>query len=236
MPSSMPYAPLLLLAAALFGALGGLLWLAGHPWGLIFAYPALSFLLVGIGYLGWGAWMLGKRTDGTRHWWGYLLSGPFLVLMRLGRELLWRLNHREPVYDEVAPGIYVGRWPRRAGLPEGVTMVVDLTSELNAAPCIRSAPEAYVCLPTLDGSAPSGAALHALLERIAEHDGPVYVHCAAGHGRSAMFAAMLLVSRGHAADVAAAVAMMKRSRPKVRLVPTQARRATEALALRGDPS
>ncbi len=232
----MPYAPLLLLAAALFGALGGVLWSAGHWWGLIFAYPALSFALVGAGYLGWGAWMLGKRADGTRHWWGYLLGGPFLIFMRLGRELLWRVNHRERAYDEVVPGIYVGRWPRRTALPQGVTMVVDLTSELTAAPCIRSLPDQYVCLPTLDGSAPSGPALRELLERLAEHEGPLYVHCAAGHGRSAMFAATLLVRRGHAEDVAAAVTLMKRARPKVRLVPAQARRATEALALRADPS
>jgi len=232
----MPYAPLLLLAAALFGALGGVLFAGGHRWGLVFAYPALSFLLVGLGYLGWGAWMLGKRGDGTRHWWGYLLGGPFLVFMRLGRELLWRANHREPVYDEVARGVYVGRWPRRAGLPEGVTMVVDLTSELTAAACIRDTPEQYVCLPTLDGSAPSGAALRALLDRLADHEGALYVHCAAGHGRSAMFAAALLVRRGHAEDVTAAVALMKRARPKVRLVPTQARRATQALALGTDPS
>lgn len=231
----MPYAPLLLLAAALFAALSAALWAAGQPWGLLFAYPAFSFGLVGVGYLGWGAWMLGKRLDGTRHWWGYLLGGPFLVFMRLGRELLWRANHREAAWDEVAPGLYVGRWPRRSSLPEDVAMVVDLTSELTAAPCIRSRPNEYVCLPTLDGSAPSGAALRDLLDRLADHQGPLYVHCAAGHGRSAMFAATLLVRRGHAEDVGAAVALMQRARPKVRLVRAQARRAAEALARSGDP-
>lgn len=231
----MPYAPLLLLAASLFGATAAALWAADQPWGLVFAYPAFSFALVGLGYLGWGAWMLGKRRDGTRRWWGYLLGGPFLVFMRLGRQLLWKLNHREPAYDEVAEGIYVGRWLPLASLPEGVTMVVDLTSELSASPCIRSRDGQYVCLPTLDGSAPASAELRALLDRLANHEGPLYVHCAAGHGRSAMVAALILVRRGLADDVGAAVTLMKRSRPKVRLVRAQARRATEALALAADP-
>ncbi len=231
----MPYAPLLLLAAALFGALAAALWALGQPWGLVFAYPAFSFGLVGLGYLGWGAWMLGKRRDGGRHWWGYVLGGPFLVFMRLGRQLLWKLNHREPAYDEVAEGIYVGRWLPLARLPEEVSMVVDLTSELSASPCIRSREGRYLCLPTLDGSAPSSAELRALLDQIADHEGKLYVHCAAGHGRSAMVAAAVLVLRGHAADVAEAVVLMKKSRPKVRLVRTQARRAAEALALGADP-
>lgn len=235
MSRAMPYAPLLLLAAALFGALAAASWAAGHPWGLIFLYPAFSFGLVGVGYLGWGAWMLGKRRDGSRHWWGYLLGGPFLVFMRLGRQVLWTLNHREPPYDEVAEGIYVGRWLPLAELPEGVTMVVDLTSELNASPCVRGRDGRYVCLPTLDGSAPSSGELRALLERVGEHEGPIYVHCAAGHGRSAMVAAAILVRRGLAEDVGAAVALMKRARPKVRLVRAQSRRATEALALTADP-
>lgn len=231
----MPYAPLLLLVAGVFGALAAGLWTMGQTWGLIFAYPAFTFALVALGYLGWGAWMLGKRRDGTRRWWGYLMGGPFLVFMRLGRQLLWKVNHREPEYDEVANGIYVGRILPLAGLPEGVTMVVDLTSELSAHPSIRSRTGQYLCLPTLDGSAPSSAELRALLDQIADHEGPLYIHCAAGHGRSAMVAASVLVHRGLASDVAEAVALMKKARPKVRLVRAQARRASEALALTADP-
>lgn len=227
----MPYAPLLVLAAALFGALAAGLWVLGQPWGLAFLYPAFSFGLVSLGYMGWGAWMLGKRRDGGRRWWGYVLGGPFLVFMRLGRQLLWKLNHREPAYDEVAEGVYVGRWLRLAHLPEDVTLVVDLTSELNASPCVRSRSGQYLCLPTLDGSAPSSAELRALLEQIAEHEGTLYVHCAAGHGRSAMVAASVLVRRGVASDVTEAMALMKKARPKVRLVRTQSRRASEALDL-----
>jgi len=228
----MPYAPLILLASALFGALAAALWAAGQGWGLVFAYPAFSFALVGVGYLGSGAWMLGKGRDGTRRWWGYVLGGPFLIFMRVGREVLWRAHHQEAAYDEVGPGIYVGRWLRRDALPEDAAVVVDMTSELTAPPCVRALTDRYICLPTLDGSAPSEAELHELLERLADHQGPLYVHCAAGHGRSAMVAATLLVSRGHAADVAGAVALMRRARPGVRLVRTQARRATEALARR----
>ncbi|MFP2931679.1 tyrosine-protein phosphatase, partial [Pyxidicoccus sp. 3LG] len=36
--------------------------------------------------------------------------------------------------------------------------------------------------------------------------GPLYVHCAQGHGRTGMIAAALLVARGDAADAATALA------------------------------
>ena len=58
----------------------------------------------------------------------------------------------------------------------------------------------------------------AVLDQLADAEGPLYVHCAAGHGRSAMLAATLLVRRGHAEDVDAAVALMQRARPGVRLL------------------
>ena len=232
MVGGMPYGPLLFLLATLFGVLGGSLWADGHHWGAIFWYPAASYALVAAGYLGLGgAWMLGKRRDGTRHWWGYVLAGPFLLFMFAGRKVLNLVAHREAAFDEVAPGVYVGRRLPVVDLPPGVDVVVDLTSEFAAPACVRTREGRYVCLPTLDGSAPSARDLRAVLDQLADAEGPLYVHCAAGHGRSAMLAATLLVRRGHAEDVDAAVALMQRARPGVRLMPAQRRRARQALGL-----
>jgi protein-tyrosine phosphatase len=52
-------------------------------------------------------------------------------------------------------------------------------------------------------------------------DGPVYVHCAAGHGRSAMFVAALLLASGRLASVSEAEAFMREKRPEVRLSSSQ---------------
>ena len=63
------------------------------------------------------------------------------------------------------------------------------------------------------------------LVEVARFDGPIYVHCAAGHGRSATLAAAVLVERGSAPDMLAAERMMKGARPTVRLSSEQRRLA-----------
>jgi protein-tyrosine phosphatase len=47
--------------------------------------------------------------------------------------------------------------------------------------------------------------------------GPVYVHCAQGHGRSATFAAAWLLAAGSAKDARDAVEKLRSKRPLVRL-------------------
>ena len=49
--------------------------------------------------------------------------------------------------------------------------------------------------------APAEAELRALLDETAPRSGPVYVHCALGHGRSALVVAAVLRRRGLATDV-----------------------------------
>jgi hypothetical protein len=88
----------------------------------------------------------------------------------------------------------------------------------------------YVCLPTLDGTAPDAAALDELLRHAREETGPIYIHCAQGRGRSAALAAALLIARGAAANVDEAEATLRRARPSVRLNPAQ--RAWVARAIR----
>src|SRR3569623_1658332 len=56
---------------------------------------------------------------------------------------------------------------------------------------------------------------------VAALDGPRYVHCAQGHGRSAALVAAVLIARGLAADVDAAERQMTHARPRVGLKPVQ---------------
>lgn len=217
----MRYGSLVSLAAALF-AIGA--------WKLtpLLLWPALSFALVALGYFGLGAWMLGKQRDGTRKAWGYLLGGPFIAFMHALRFGLTKARWREAAWDEVVSGIYVGRIVPLAQLPSDVESVVDLTSEHLEDPALIEA-KRYVCLPTLDGSVPALDELVALLRQHETWPGAIYVHCAAGHGRSALVAACLVVLGGLAEDIDEAMTRMKRKRPKVHLVPQQRNAALRAL-------
>lgn len=192
-------------------------------------YLALGFGIAGLGYGGAGPGVMGKRRDGSRAIWGYVLGGSFFLSVALAR-LVQRTATREAPWDLVAPELYVGRRVPFAALPADAATVVDLTAEMLEDRPTRLRRH-YVCLPVLDGTAPSPERLAQLVRETLAHPGPWYVHCAAGHGRSAMLAAVLLVHRGDAPDVRAAEALMKRARPRVHLTRSQAHAATQAVAL-----
>lgn len=197
---------LALLACA--AALGGIAWLL--------AWPAVAVITVGLGYLGLGPGVFGKRPDGTLDLARFALLFPYHVVAWL--RVQWdALLLREDPWNLVAPGLYLGRMvSRESDLPAGVRVIVDLTSELAIPGSVRAG-RRYHCLPTLDTSVPQAAPFGALARALRDEPGPIYVHCAAGHGRSATFAAALLIARGLAPDVDRAEAMLKEKRPRVHL-------------------
>src|SRR4051812_45157196 len=81
--------------------------------------PAAVWLAVAIVYLAQAPAAFGKRRDGTLAWWAWLLWAPIFGYMRLLHELARSLT-RESVADQVAPGVWVGRRPRRHELPDGI--------------------------------------------------------------------------------------------------------------------
>ncbi len=192
------------------------------------AWLAFGFGVAAIGYAGAGPGVFGKRADGTRALWAYLVVGPFLLVSQFTRLLQLKLLGENP-YDLVAPGIYVGRLIGRRRMPADVRTVVDMTSEFLEAPAIR-ADLNYLCLPTLDGTAHTLSPLLPFAQSVLASEGPHYIHCAAGHGRSSMVAAIVLVVRGDADTVDAAEAQMKSARPRVHLGRAQHRAATTTAA------
>lgn len=193
--------------AMLGGVIGGLLlWLS-----------ACSFV-VAAGYTTLGARVLGKRETGELPLLRRIVLFPFFALTWGA----WHLSRiaRERSYDLVAPGLYLGRLPRPGELPGDVAVLVDLTAEFEVDRRLRSERE-YLCLPTLDGTAPDEAPCRALVERLRIHPGPIYVHCAYGRGRSALVAAALLLARGEARTLDEAVARLRKARPGVALTPPQ---------------
>jgi hypothetical protein len=205
---------LIALGGALFGAAG---WLGGPAFGVM--WPATSVVVVGLGYVAIGPGVFGKRPDGTLAPLSTALLFPYHVAAWL--RLRWAARGGRRPWDEVAPGLFLGRRLVDASeLPSGVRMVVDLTAEFRATRGVRERCE-YRLLPTLDTSVPPYDAFAALVRDVAAHEGPIYVHCAAGYGRSAAFTAAVLVARGLAQGVADAERLLKKARPKVHLHPGQ---------------
>lgn len=205
--------------AALTGFVGGLTW--------ILVWPAFALVVVAIGYLFVGPAVLGKQADGTLYWPHALLLMPYFSAAEVAWYLVRVLGREEP-WNEVSRGLFLGRRVQHWELPARVALVLDMTAEFVEPVEVRTG-RTYVCVPALDASVPTVEALVHAIERISSFEGNVYVHCAAGHGRSAMAMGVLLVVRGVARDLDHAVEIMQRARPRVKLRTTQRKVALAAL-------
>lgn len=198
----------------------------GRSWVLV--WPATSLLVVGLGYVGLGAVVTGKRATGTFTWHAALLLMPYLAAAELAWYAVRVLGQEEP-WQEVSRGLFLGRRVQHWELPARIGLVLDMTAEFVEPEEVRSG-RRYLCVPTLDGAAPNVDKLARALAEALAFQGNVYVHCAAGYGRSATAMAVLLVARGLASDVDRAIEVMRAVRPGVRLRTTQRRTALRVLA------
>lgn len=174
---------------------------------------AVTWALVAFAYARGSPGLFGKREDGSMPAWRRVLLFPYHAFVGL----VWhaqRLFSREPPWHEVARGVYLGRWPREGDCPKEVTLVVDLTAEL---PKRDQGAFEYVLVPTLDGCSPTVEELERLGRLIGDHDGVAYVHCAAGHGRSATVTAAALAIRGSHGSLDEIIAHLRKVRPGVRI-------------------
>jgi hypothetical protein len=185
-----------------------------------------TFLLVALAYAVNSAGLLFKRRSGSRWPVAWPLAGPYLVLTELSYRIS-RTTTPEPGIVPVAENLYLGRrlLPREAAAAldeHRFHAVLDLAAEFPAPAPFRALPH-YYSSPVLDAAAPSAGQLREttawLLARVPQ--GPVYVHCALGHGRSALAAAAYLLAAGIAPNPKAAIAKVKAARPKAKLTEPQ---------------
>jgi hypothetical protein len=205
-----------------FLIVGGLeLWVASTlPWwgAWAFAWAGAATSWVGLAYLAKKPGWLGKDPEtgqlGRMH---QLMLKPFFVgahsLAKGGSSLM-------PVNKvEVVPGLWVGAWPLKGAHDQAV---LDLTSELP-----RKGPsKVYACFPMLDGAGPKQEVFEKAVEQavVWRREGhTVLVHCAYGHGRSAMVCAGVLLAEGLAKTPEEAWGMVVQARPRARLSPGQKR-------------
>lgn len=185
---------------------------------------ALAFALVAGAYIGAGPGLLLKRPDGRRGLAAWAVLWPYLLLNEVALLLARRVG-REAPFIRVAPNLDLGRrlTAREARrLDPGWVAVLDLAAELAEAALLRAVP-AYGSFPVLDATAPPPAQLAAAVAWLREQTrrGPVYLHCALGHGRSATVAAAYLLATGAAPTPEAALASLQAVRPGVALNPAQ---------------
>jgi len=202
------------------------------PWAWLFLWIGGSFFVVSLGYFGAGARVFGKDR-GVIPISRLVLLWPYFSVTYLLFFLQTFLS-REPACNEISPGVWLGRRLKPSELPPGVSVVVDMTAEFAEHSELRHLP-GYRCLPTLDGSVPQVEELAALVEQLAAEPGAILIHCALGHGRSAMAVASLLMRRRLAASIGEAEVVIKRSRPGARLS-SQQRRTAEAAAIAEEKS
>ena len=196
-------------------------------WGkALFGYLGFSMGLLSAAYFADRPGWMFKRPDGRIRLVGYLLFLPYQFFNHLAWRMVVALS-REPPYHEIVPGLFLGRRLHRGEAHRfeslGMAAVLDLTCEF-AEPSFLTQVDSP-CLPILDATAPRLDQLEQGIDWLADRhtQGPVYVHCAAGHGRSATFVAGYLLKSQAAQDAADAVAEVAQRRPRIRLVPAQLR-------------
>ena len=204
------------------GALCALLgWRLSGPWSALAWWTALSCAVASAAYLANRPDWLPKR-DGRLVWWRALPLLPYLLAYRVG-VFVRRARRRHAPWDEVTPGLFVGACVEAGRLPPGTSLVLDLTSEWAAPPCLRALP-GYRSLPVLDGAYPHDEEQFLeLLAELSAAEGGVYVHCESGKGRAPTAAALLLLGRGVVRDADAAIELVLKNRPVARLTATDLR-------------
>lgn len=188
---------------------------------LLHFYAALSCAGLAAGYLLQRPGVLLKRSDGRLSLASWLFFAPYHLFNHVFLEVFRRAS-KKPKWTEVVSGLWLGgrlrSWDRqKLGLASNFS-VLDVTGEFAEVPWLRSG-AAYFCVPLLDTTAPTREQLRRGVAFIRERLrlGPVYVHCAFGHSRSATFVAAFLADSGQCSDADQAVALMQSRRPRVRL-------------------
>lgn len=195
------------------------------PPACLFLYIGLSFLLIAIAYAGAGPGLLMKKRTGCKSIWSWLFFGPYFLLNVL-TFALYRLLSGEGAYVQVAPNLFFGRWLSAHEAANGRwASVLDLAAEFSAPRPFRKL-AGYRSLPVLDATAPTAAELISCTIWIANalSCGPVYVHCALGHGRSACVVIAYLLSVGEVSSVGEGLRRLQSLRPGVGLHPIQRQR------------
>jgi protein-tyrosine phosphatase/membrane-associated phospholipid phosphatase len=189
------------------------------PWGSLLLWVAVALGIVATAYFGAGPGIY-RKSNGRlplSTWWalGPCLLGQYLSLLYYRRQCR--------VWEQVTPAVWIGRKlsNREAAdvVRQGVTAVLDLTTEFNEAKPFLAL--RYLNIPILDLTAPTQEQLAVMASFIAEQAraGVVYVHCKIGYSRSAAAVGAWLLASGQSRTVEETVARLRAIRPSIVIRP-----------------
>lgn len=184
-------------------------------WYLLMIWPAISFIIIALGYFRFGPVVYGKSSRGVLSPITQVLLLPYLFYVWT----VWyaiRFVRREPAINQLTNSLYIGRRLLSHELPDNIEHVIDLTCEFSEPNVFRIS-TTYHLYPILDGFVPSPEQLHQWVCEVASLTGKVFLHCAEGHGRTGLFAAALLLVTGHSKTPVEALQFIKSRRPLVHL-------------------
>lgn len=194
-------------------AMGAAGWRSGQ-WILI--WPMLAFAFVSVAYFTGRSSIFGKNANGERRLWAMFVLLPYLIFA----ELVWRLQtalSREPAWNEVNPFLVVSRRLRLREFPRDVTRICDLTCEFTDPGSVRSGRD-YCSIPILDAGTMGAADLiNAAKSLPPDIERKLLIHCANGHGRTGMFAAVWLLVHQFAKNPDEAISILTTARPGIAL-------------------
>jgi hypothetical protein len=199
----------------------------GLALGILAASFSIAFSGVGLAFAFIGHRAFLKKPNGQLSLLSYVLYWPYHLLNWISLRG-FRCRGKENAFDKIDKidkNVYLGCRLSQSDQQDierlEIRSVLDLTCEFSEMPALRKL--SYCCIPVLDTRAPSLELLKAGAEWIKEESakGPVYVHCALGHGRSATFVAAYLLLTGKAHTAQEAIDKIKVLRPQIGLHPEQ---------------
>ncbi len=205
----MRYAALTFFLGIIFGCWA----LALQGWFLILIWLSLCLFALSIGYARPGTNIFFKQPDGAIPFLVKVIYLPFFLYSHLIWHLLRWLS-RERSFDQAASDLLLGRRLLASELPDGIHNYLDLTMEFEDPVQIRERFN-YICLPILNGGIPKPESLLAAFQQLEE--GPIYIHCARGHGRTAMVALCLQGWREGLGSFEEGLKQLKECRPGIHL-------------------
>jgi protein-tyrosine phosphatase len=189
------------------------------PWGSPLVWIGAALGIAAAGYFGLGPGIY-RKTGGKLPWSTRFVMAPLLVGQFLSL-LYYRRQCR--AWDEVVPGVWIGRKltrnEARDAVSRGVVAVLDLTAEFSeASPFLAMT---YRQIPILDLTTPLPDQLREAAQFIGEQSarGTVYVHCKIGYSRSAAAVAAYMLVNNMANTAEEAVDLLRRVRPSIVIRP-----------------
>ena len=187
----------------------------------IFFWLTINALFFAIVYaLNKPNWFL-KSYKGKVNTFILILNLPWLIFTFIVWHIQRILSKENSCNQITGTNIFIGRRLLSDELPQDINVVIDLTCEFNE-PFFKNV--VYINIPLLDAIAPSQeifTIIDDLKNKIIGKS--VFIHCAQGHGRTALFTSILLVKLGISSNYCDAHKLILISRPKATLSGSQER-------------